>query len=496
MKNRSFNHLLTLGLPILFAVLALIFQWNALYPDGIAYLDIAEKYANGYFHEAINFYWSPLFSWIIALFIKVGIPKLIAAKIFNFLIFFIGLSTWNKLCVLLNRQTNPAVLFTIQLAGGINLAYFSQAMVGPDFLATVLLLIFILQLFANKSEFRIGLFLLLLCFAKTYLFFWGVGAIVFFVFFHARYTGLKSKILAGLKISIVVLPVLLIWIGLGYQKYGVVQLSSAGKYNNMYKVPGGFDHAWLNAGLIQPPDNHSTFVWTDITGVYQKYAKYRKLVKINNFEVLINNIQRAIRLILFNCLPGMLFLLIYIGLLIRKKIKMNSNLNLLAIFAFLNMGGYLLFASEHRYFWPSFLLISIIPLLLNYEFKFTKKINLVFVSIIFLLSCTHSLIRIFDVRFNPNNVVDSREIVKLVPKNSRVASYHTKQTWMISFYNGYKDYGGIDVENCDSIRSKYKYFNIDYLVIPDSNLNEISCADLKNKNWIKANNWWILNVKK
>src|SRR5262245_66056250 len=35
-------------------------------PDGISYLDVASAYARGDFAEAVNAYWSPLYSWLLA----------------------------------------------------------------------------------------------------------------------------------------------------------------------------------------------------------------------------------------------------------------------------------------------------------------------------------------------------------------------------------------------------------------------------------------------
>jgi hypothetical protein len=36
-------------------------------PDGINYLDIASAYLRGDWNHAVNAYWSPLFSWLLAL---------------------------------------------------------------------------------------------------------------------------------------------------------------------------------------------------------------------------------------------------------------------------------------------------------------------------------------------------------------------------------------------------------------------------------------------
>jgi hypothetical protein len=39
---------------------------HSMNPDGVSYLDIAELYASGQWSEAVNGYWSPLYSWIMA----------------------------------------------------------------------------------------------------------------------------------------------------------------------------------------------------------------------------------------------------------------------------------------------------------------------------------------------------------------------------------------------------------------------------------------------
>src|SRR5467141_871457 len=43
-------------------------------PDGTCYLDIASAYLRGDWHNAINSYWSPLFSWLLALAIWIFHP--------------------------------------------------------------------------------------------------------------------------------------------------------------------------------------------------------------------------------------------------------------------------------------------------------------------------------------------------------------------------------------------------------------------------------------
>src|SRR5579864_2910251 len=44
-------------------------------PDGVSYLDIGDAYWHGDWHNAINAYWSPLYSWILGFFLKVVKPS-------------------------------------------------------------------------------------------------------------------------------------------------------------------------------------------------------------------------------------------------------------------------------------------------------------------------------------------------------------------------------------------------------------------------------------
>jgi hypothetical protein len=68
---------------------------HALNPDAVAYLQNARHYADGEMTLAISGHWSPLISWIIAVFLKLGLPPLAAARLFMILsamIFLVGCS--------------------------------------------------------------------------------------------------------------------------------------------------------------------------------------------------------------------------------------------------------------------------------------------------------------------------------------------------------------------------------------------------------------------
>lgn len=63
--------------------------------DAIAYLDIGDAYLRGEWKEAINGYWSPLYSWLLGLTRSVLNPspswEFFVVKIVNFLIYLFAL---------------------------------------------------------------------------------------------------------------------------------------------------------------------------------------------------------------------------------------------------------------------------------------------------------------------------------------------------------------------------------------------------------------------
>src|SRR5687768_6759202 len=70
--RRGVGLLRHLGLPMVMTIFAV---WGArvipgwryqMNPDGVSYLSIASKYLAGHFGDAVNAYWSPLYSWLLA----------------------------------------------------------------------------------------------------------------------------------------------------------------------------------------------------------------------------------------------------------------------------------------------------------------------------------------------------------------------------------------------------------------------------------------------
>ena len=70
-------------------------------PDGIAYLDIADAYGRGDWTSALNAYWSPLYSWLLAgVFAVVRPPpywECAVVHAVNFVVFLVALAAFEWL---------------------------------------------------------------------------------------------------------------------------------------------------------------------------------------------------------------------------------------------------------------------------------------------------------------------------------------------------------------------------------------------------------------
>jgi hypothetical protein len=90
------------GFALAIAVLqAYAYRYTVYMEDAISYLDIAEYYLRGDFNTAINSYWSPLYSWLIALFFFCFHPEpgnvIVALKVINLICFLFVIFTFESL---------------------------------------------------------------------------------------------------------------------------------------------------------------------------------------------------------------------------------------------------------------------------------------------------------------------------------------------------------------------------------------------------------------
>ena len=106
-------------------------------PDGLNYIAIAELYAAGQWAAAINAYWSPAFSILLAPFVAIGFDGIMAIKLLNILIGFAVLFALAWLCNTLHLKSSVLAILLISAVPFIASSAFLNA--TPDLLVVLVL---------------------------------------------------------------------------------------------------------------------------------------------------------------------------------------------------------------------------------------------------------------------------------------------------------------------------------------------------------------------
>ena len=140
---------------ILFCFISGFYIYNHrldLNPDGVSYINIAQFYKSGNFHNAINAYWSPVFSIFIILFSFIG-DWLVASKLavyISSILWFISIYLLAQ-TILKSRNKSLVVILFITV---FPLSYEIWRLITPDLLFSAFLgfwLIFLIKLSNSKS---------------------------------------------------------------------------------------------------------------------------------------------------------------------------------------------------------------------------------------------------------------------------------------------------------------------------------------------------------
>lgn len=146
-----------------YLVAAFLIAWRLrlrLSPDGVAYLQVAQHYANGNFDLAVNSWWAPMLSWLLVPFIWLKIPATIAVRMMDV---FWGLGFAFGVRALSERFTNQRGRFFAFILGLIVGLMLLPRYLTPGVLLTCLMtwyFVLALRLLENDSPalaFKVGL---------------------------------------------------------------------------------------------------------------------------------------------------------------------------------------------------------------------------------------------------------------------------------------------------------------------------------------------------
>lgn len=350
------------------AVAGWIFR-HALNPDGIAYLRIASYYAEGKIPLAISGYWSPLISWVLLPFLKLGVPPLVSARIV------MGLSAVFFLCgcrqIFLKFQLpSRLVLLGLWVSALVSIPW-SVENITPDLLLVGLVCFAFAPMvtpdFFNKPGVTGfagmlwgGAFLcksialpvgVLTTLAMAFL--WWTKSPV------ARPKILTGLAMAWLGIGLVSVP----WVGIMSRHYGKFTVANSAGLNHSLVGPDVTNRLYLLDHGFRAPEPGRITVWEDPSLPYPDWSPLASGRNAwHQIRIVVRNLPGAVMMLTGISLTVPVLILMALWRPLRKRIAKSGEPNAWwALVPILLLAGFYLpnylLLNEQRYFYVAFPLL-------------------------------------------------------------------------------------------------------------------------------------------
>ncbi len=338
-------------------------------PDGTSYLSLAQKYLEGDFNNAINGYWSPLISWLMALFMSLGLEPTFSYGVVSTLIGWAALIGINQLMISIEVSRYTRRLYLAALSPVI--AWYSLCDISADMLCACVLLHYLNT--TLRDGYRIEKYSGIICGA--------LGAISYlaksynFYFFLLHFTCLnvsycksaatpqqKKTIILNFASGIITFMLISgIWIGLISTKYHTFTVSTAGTYNFSHIRPGHptDSHPVLTDGIIPPPNRTAISAWED--PYYLKLVHWNPFQSTEDFkyyikQVVPGNIAKYLKGLAVNFILDVTILAFAVIIVLKKQVNRNIRHILFTILLY-PLGYFALYYDGQRH-------VLIVPILL------------------------------------------------------------------------------------------------------------------------------------
>lgn len=518
--NKKFLFVI-IGAYLLLGMILLSFYRYQINPDGVSYISIAEKYAHGDFKDAINAYWGPLISWLIAPFLYFGFPALLSVKILSLLIgaiLFPGVYLLTKQIEILDSIKKGLFITLIPIT-----LYYSFTVITPDLLLTCILIFYFGVIF--NPQYGNNPYKGILCgclgafsyFAKAYAF--PFFLLHFFIFnalhyYKASFRRERKKVCKNFILGVCVfLAISSLWIYALGRKYKMFTIGTTGSFSYSYCGPAySSDQAKANTyrDLFTPPNETAISIWEDPPLV--NLISWNPVDSLENFRYQLLMISRNIyKIIVMFAKFTLLFFAIILGYLLLYLIPVNKQgfknqktYPLLTFFLY-PLGYIPIVIDEIRYLWLANILLllmgsHLLSVLLRSDFFNHAKRK--FAIVVFALSFLVLPIKELAINFNSGkDIFDlSRILEPYNIKGSVVSNDLWPHTLYLSYYLGNQYYGEAGSKYSDEeLLNELKKNKIDYYFewqapskrskVFHSNFKEIVALD-------KVNNLRIFTLKK
>lgn len=495
--------LVLIGYSVL-AILSITYHYYHLGADGISYVSIASYYINGDWFNAINAYWSPLYSLLIApiLFFSGNDPFYAAyvTRIVSLISGFFTVIGMSKLCssFKLNKLTKLMVLITSVPM----ILFFSIKFDTPDVLVLCLLVYYFSFIFSeNYADHKInGLtcgFLGGIGFlSKTYIFLFFLAHFIFFNIFYyfkrmnINKKGLEKNFIIGM---IVFLAISGLWLGTLSLKYDKLTIGTTTEYNHAIAGPDYPTHPAYFMGLIKPPNNSATSTWEEPSLVNLsdwsafeswKYFSYQ-------LELLSENLFRFIIFIEYYSILSLAIIILSLYFILKPTTRKSFKTRLIyiVITLFIYSVGYLLIHVQDRYILPVLILLMFCGFYLL-DNLYQDKILSLKLKNLFMILLMFSFLFAPGMEFAlyPTTDINLYSLSKTLKKEYNIhGNIASNRKWdttnRITFYLNNQYYGlPKNVNNSDELEEELLANNITYYFVwgNSSNINLLNYSEITN----------------
>jgi len=396
------DEIIFLSVSILYAVVTwIVFPYLRFYinnPDTISYLTIAGKYAHGDFATAVNGYWSPLISWMLAfVYIWVG-NEILAFKILQLLIGWFALYHFTRLT---ESVVNSVILrFIIAFTAVPFMISFGLLNLTPDLLFLAVILFYLRMVsereFFNFRHFGLiaGVLGVLLYFSKSfgYAFFLAHFSVLFFRNYLAtKEYAYKKHLRVNFFLALIFFfLVSSIWIYLISVKYGHLTISENVTLNLSREVAAGPDREntlpILSGGLFKPANESAVNAWED-PGSAVRFTPLQPFTNhsdMNTYrQTLVRNILSVYYFDFRNQIGSVFIFILIIFILSRKRKKAWTDdyfFSIMITILFI-YGGYSLIIVHSRYIWICTMLMLLLSAWLLEELLTGKRFHKVIIPV-------------------------------------------------------------------------------------------------------------------
>jgi hypothetical protein len=347
-------------------------------PDQMAYISIAKKYLAGNFKDAVNGYWSPLYSWLMTPLLALRVDAVLVSQIVSVLSgLFLSLGAY---ALTLRFRLAPAIRLAVFLAlmPSLLIEYVLARAVSPDALVAALLILYLYVVFdpdyAGKkyAVYFCALIGALAYLAKAYAFFFFLAHFLLISGWKwlqlTRGSERKRLFFRTAGALLLFLTLCAPW-GIALSlKFGKPTLGTSGILNLYVLGPKSQGQPHGSAGFLPPPNPTAVFNWEDPS--WNPYIPWNPVGSREEFSHWLRLIRRSVRNtgslfqeFSFLALPILILGLVAVFGRFSRWRKPSPPALLLASIA-IYMSGYLAIAVFDRYLLPAYALIAVLGLFL------------------------------------------------------------------------------------------------------------------------------------